>query len=155
MSLMLEDDSTVALIIKTRLILVPLTDDLGWYITSNQQRQILVQNLNRIIVSRPNVTQGQMLHSATYFIPINLMVKENFPTNTLVWNSLAIEMTADRNELSELPMGAEAATVLVPEHQSSGGQMFHDVQGGWPTTNWSQPDRVAKSNGATSWWFGS
>ena len=36
MSLLLEAKSMPALIIKPRLILVTHTDDLGWYITSNQ-----------------------------------------------------------------------------------------------------------------------
>ena len=37
MSLLLEAKSMPALIIKPRFILVTHTDDLGWYITSNQQ----------------------------------------------------------------------------------------------------------------------
>ena len=57
MSLLLEAKSTPALIIKPRLILLAHTDDLGWNKTSNQQQQMLIQNLNRI-VSRPNVTPG-------------------------------------------------------------------------------------------------
>ena len=43
---------------KPRLILVSQTDDLGWYITSNQQGKMFVQNLNRI-VRKPNVTPRQ------------------------------------------------------------------------------------------------
>ena len=38
-----------ALIIEPRLILVTHTDDLGGYITSNQQGKMLVQNLHRIV----------------------------------------------------------------------------------------------------------
>ena len=60
MSLLLEAKSMPALIIKPRLIkprLVAHTDDLGWNKTSNQQQQMLIQNLNKII-SRPNVTPG-------------------------------------------------------------------------------------------------
>ena len=57
MSLLLEAKSVPALIIKPRLILVAHTDDLGWNKTSNQQQQMLIQNLNRI-VSRLNVTPG-------------------------------------------------------------------------------------------------
>ena len=58
MSLLLEAKSMPALIIEPRFILVMHTDDLGWwYITSNQQGKMFVQNLNRI-VSRPNVTPG-------------------------------------------------------------------------------------------------
>ena len=43
MSLLLEVKSTPALIIKPTLILVTHTDDLGWYITSNQQGLVLNQ----------------------------------------------------------------------------------------------------------------
>ena len=64
MTLLLEAKSLPASIIKTLLILVTHMDDLGWYITSNQQRQMFVQNLNRI-VSRPNVTPGQILYCTT------------------------------------------------------------------------------------------
>ena len=53
-SLLLEAKSMPALIIKPRLNLVTHMDDLGWYITSNQQEEMFVQNLNRI-VSKPNV----------------------------------------------------------------------------------------------------
>ena len=55
MSLRFEAKSMPALIIKPWIILVTHTDDLGWYITSNQQGQMSVQNLNRI-VSKLNVT---------------------------------------------------------------------------------------------------
>ena len=55
MSLLFEAKSMLALIIKPSLILVAHTDDLGWNKTSNQQQQMLIQNLNRII-SRPIVT---------------------------------------------------------------------------------------------------
>ena len=54
MSLLHEAKSTSALIIKPKLILVPHTNDLGGYITSNQQGKMLVQYLHRI-VRRPNV----------------------------------------------------------------------------------------------------
>ena len=87
MSLLLEVKHTPALIIKPRLILVMYTDDLGRYITSNQQGQMLVQYLNRI-VSRPDVTPRQILYCTTYCSPINLVFQENFPTDTQFWNSL-------------------------------------------------------------------
>ena len=61
MSLLLEARSMPALIIKPRLIIVPHTDNLGWNKTTNQQQQMLIQNLNRI-VSRPNVMRRQILH---------------------------------------------------------------------------------------------
>ena len=73
MSLLLEAKSMPALIIKSRLILVMHMDDLCWYITSNQQGQMFVQNLNRI-VSKPNVTPGQIPYCTTDSIPIDLMV---------------------------------------------------------------------------------
>ena len=40
MSLLHEVKGTPALIIKPRLVLVERRDELGWYITSNQQRQM-------------------------------------------------------------------------------------------------------------------
>ena len=49
MSLLLEAKSTPALIIKPKLILVTHTDDLGWNITSDQNGQMLIQNINRIV----------------------------------------------------------------------------------------------------------
>ena len=87
MSLLLEVESTPAYIIEPRLILVTYMDDLGRYITSNQQGKMLVQNLHRI-VRRPNVTPGQIPHCTTDCIPINLVFQENFPTTTQVRNSL-------------------------------------------------------------------
>ena len=95
MSLLLEVESTSALIIEPRCILVIYTDDLGGYITSNQQGKMLIQNLHRI-VRRPNVMPGQIPHCTTDCIPINLVFQENFPTNALVRNSLC-----RRNDLRE------------------------------------------------------
>ena len=80
MSLLLEAKSMPALIIKPRLIIVTHTDDLGWYITSNQQGKMFVQNLNRI-VGKPNVTPRQFPYYTTDSIPIDLMFQENFPTH--------------------------------------------------------------------------
>ena len=57
MSLLLEGKSMPALIIKLRLILVAHTNDLGWNKTFNQQQQMLIQNLNRIVI-RLNDTPG-------------------------------------------------------------------------------------------------
>ena len=97
MSLLLEANSMPALMIKPMLILVTHKDDLGWYITSSQQRQMFVQNLNKI-VSKPNVTPGQIPYCTSDSIPIDLMFQENFRTHTQVWTSWPIEMTADREE---------------------------------------------------------
>ena len=85
MSLLLEVESTSALIIEPRLIVVMYTDDLGGNITSNQQGKMLIQNLHRI-VRRPNVTPGQILHCTTDCIPINLVFQEK----TQVRNSLLL-----------------------------------------------------------------
>ena len=88
MSLLLESKSMPALIIKSRRILVSHTDDLGWYITSNQQGKMFIQNLNRI-VRKPNVTLRQFLYCTTNSIPIDLMFQENFRTYTQVLNCLS------------------------------------------------------------------
>ena len=88
MSLLLEAKRMCAFIIKPRHIIVMYMDDLGWYITSNQQGQMFVQNLKRI-VSKPNVMPRQILHCTTHSIPVDLMFQENFPTHTQVWNCLS------------------------------------------------------------------
>ena len=83
MGLLLEAKSMPALIIKPRFILVTHPDDLGWYITSNQQGKMFVQNLNRI-VRKPNVTPRQLPYCTTDSIPIYFMFQGNFPTHTQV-----------------------------------------------------------------------
>ena len=88
MSLLLQAISVPTLIIKPWLILVTHMDDLGWYISSNQQGQMFVQNLNRI-VSKPNVTPWQIPYCTTDSILIDLMFQENLPTHTQVWNRLS------------------------------------------------------------------
>ena len=69
---LLEAKTMPALIIKPRFLLVTHMDDLDWYITSNQQGLVLVQNLN-MIVSKPNVLPGQILYCTTDCIPVDLM----------------------------------------------------------------------------------
>ena len=98
MSLLLEANSTPSLIIKPRLILIEHTHDLDWFITFNQQGQMLVQNHNRI-VNRPNVMPGQYLYCNTHCIPINLMFEENFLL------ALKFAIACAREELFELPKG--------------------------------------------------
>ena len=44
MCLLLETKNMPALIVRPRLILVVYTDDISWYITSNQQEQMFVQH---------------------------------------------------------------------------------------------------------------
>ena len=88
MSLLLEAKSMPTLIIKRSLILVLHKNNIGWYITSNQQGQMFIQSLNRI-VSKPNVTPGQITYCTTGRISIDLMFQGNFPANTQVWNRLS------------------------------------------------------------------
>ena len=90
---LLEAKTPPVLIIKPMLILVMYVDDLGWNIISNQQEQILFQNLN-IIVGRPNVVPGQIVYCTTNGIKINLMFQENFRTIT----HKAVEVTGDSEE---------------------------------------------------------
>ena len=85
MSLLLEAKNMPALIIKPKLILVTHTDDLGWYITTNQQGYMFVQIFNRI-VSKPNVTRGQIQYCTTDCILVDLKFPENFHSNIQVWN---------------------------------------------------------------------
>ena len=75
MSLPLVPKSIPALIIKPSLILVTNTDDHGWNITSNQQGQMFVENLN-CIVSKINIMPRQILYCATDCIPVDLMFHE-------------------------------------------------------------------------------
>ena len=57
-SLLLEAKIMPALIIKPRFILVMHTDDLGWYITSNQKGKVFVQNLT-------GLSESQMLRQGS------------------------------------------------------------------------------------------
>ena len=85
------------LIIKSRFILVTHTDDLGWYITSYQQGQMFVQNLNRIVNKR-NIMPGQIPYCATDSIPIDFLFHEKFSTHTQVWNPLRHRNDSDIEE---------------------------------------------------------
>ena len=85
MSLLLEAKSMPVLIIKPWFILVKHTDDLGWYITSNLQGKMSVQNLNRII-RMSNVMPRQFPYCTPDGMPIDLMFPENCPKHTQVWN---------------------------------------------------------------------
>ena len=68
MGLLLKAKSMPALIIKPRLIIVMYMDDIGWYKMSNQQGQMFVQSLNRI-VCKPYVNSraDPVLHHRLYF----------------------------------------------------------------------------------------
>ena len=147
-SLLLEAQSRPALIIKPRLILVSLTDDLNWYTTSNQHGHIFIQNLNWII-RQINVTPWQILYFTTNCISIDLMFQENFHTDTQVGTAWTIEMIADKEEWSELPMGVTTATCT-----RSGTSVIRrsSVQPcAWvgATNNWPQPYAFVNSKAGT------
>ena len=81
LGLQLEDRNTPALIINLWLIFVMHNDDLRWYMTPNQQRQMLLLNLNRV-VSKPNVTLRKILCCSANCILNYLVFQINFPTDT-------------------------------------------------------------------------
>ena len=68
MRLVLEAKSMPALIIKPGLILVTHTDDHAWlHISSNQQGQMFIQNLNRIVSKAKCYTRADpVLHHRLY-----------------------------------------------------------------------------------------
>ena len=71
---------------KPRIILVAHKDDHDWYITSNQQRQMFIQNLNRI-VSKPNVMPEQIAYCTTDSIK-KVKVKSSMARSLSVENLL-------------------------------------------------------------------
>ena len=152
MSLLLEAKSMPALIIKPKLIRVTHTDDLGWYITSNLQGQMFVQNLG-MIVSKPNVTTLQIPYCTTDSITIDLMFQENLPTHRQVWNCLS-----HRNDCWQ--RGVIWVTYRCYNSNRSGTGTSVIRQSSVPPhawvglpTNWSQLETVAKSKAATPWLF--
>ena len=122
----------------------------GWpwlvQITSNQQWQMLVLSLSRI-VSRPNVTPGKILYCTTNCITIAWMSRKTFRLTHKFGTACAIEMAADREEWSELPMHPYTRLGTSVIRRSSVPPRA------WvgPITNWSQPDTVAKSKAAIPW----
>ena len=152
MSLLLEAKSMPALIIKPRFNVVTHTDDLGWYITSNQQGKMFFQNLNRI-VRKPNVTPRQFPYYTTNNIPIYLMFQENFLTHTQVWNCLSHQN--DCRQKGVIWVTYQCYNITRTKSGTSVIRKSSVPPRAWvgPTTNWSQPETVAKSEGATPWWF--
>ena len=135
--------------IKPRLILVSHTDDLGWYITSNQQGKMFVQNPN-IIVRKPNVTPRQF---PTESILIDLMFQENFLTHARVWNCLS-----HRNDCRQRGVIWVTYRCYNSNRTKSGTSVIRRssvTPRAWVglKTNWSQPETVAKSKAATPWRF--
>ena len=119
---------------------------------------MFVQNLNRI-VRKPNVTP-RFPYWTVDSIKIDLMFQENFSTHTQVWNCLSHHpkwptskwLWTKWNDLSYLSV-LQQQPVLNEKYQSSGGQVFQHVHGFGPTTNWSQPETVAKIKAASLWRF--
>ena len=109
MSLLLAVRSMPALVIKPMFIRVAHMDDFGWYLKQNQQGQMLVQNLHKI-VSRPNVTPGQILHCITRGVAINFVFLEMCQNNTRLEQPV-ISKWLLTDDWSELPIGATTATL--------------------------------------------
>ena len=90
---------------------------------------MFVENLKRI-VSKPNVTLGQILYCTTDSIPFDLMFQENFFTNTQVWNPMTHRNDCrQRGVIMRYLSVLQQQPVLGQEHQSSGGQVFHHMHG--------------------------
>ena len=68
-----------------RFILVTHTDDLGWYITSNQQGKMFFQNLNRI-VRKPNDLLSLIVKITQNTVIVNVYLQE------LCYNSLVMNL---------------------------------------------------------------
>ena len=150
MNLLLEAKRMPALIIKPGLILVTHTDDLGWFITSNQQGKMFVQNLNRI-VCKPNVMPGQILYCTADCIPVDLMFQGNFSTNTQVFYRLSHRNDCRQRGVIWVTIGATTTTCT-----RSGTSVIRRSSvpsRAWvgTTTNWWQPETVAKSKASTQW----
>ena len=128
------------------------TDDLSWYITSNQQGQMFIQNRIRI-VSMPNVMPGQILYCTTDCIPIDLMFQKFFRTNTQVWNGLSHRNDCRQRGVIWVTYGCYTATHTRSRTYVIRRSSVPPCALVRPTTNWSQPDTVATSKAATPWRF--
>ena len=131
MSLLLKAKSMPALIIKPRLRLLTYTDDLGWYITSNQQGQMLVQNLNRI-VGKPNVTPWQSVYCNTHCISVVLMFQENCniiaircriePNYSIMMMAIQITPKQQRS-MPSMPQPARQPSIIVNSNSKHYGNL--------------------------------
>ena len=116
MILLLDAKSIPAIIFKPLLFLVAHMDNLDWNMMSNQQQQMLIKFLNRI-VSRPNVMSGQILYCTTNCILIDLMFKENFPTDiSMVQPETSKWLLTERSDVSYLWV-LQYQPTLGQEHQ--------------------------------------
>ena len=160
-SILFEAESTPALIIKPRIILVMHICTTQFSVTLvgtlrlTSREQMVIQNINKI-VSRPNVLPGQIQYCATYCIPINLMFQENVSTNTQAWNSLSHRNDRRQRGVIWITHGCYNSNPYwvrnIRIRRSSVPPMTSRARVG-PTTNWSQPDTVTKSKASTQWLF--
>ena len=136
MSLLLEVISTPALIIKPRLILVVRTDNLGWYITSKQQglADACSQLQQDCQQTKCYAWVDPVLHHT--LIQLTWWLRKTFSLIHKFRTAWAIEMTPDREEWTDLPVGATTAT-----HTRSGTSVIRRssvLQRAWAgPTNWS------------------
>ena len=92
-------------------------------------------------------------------LKMSLLLEAKSMPALIVWNhhkfgtTWAIEMTADKEEWFDLPIGATTATCTRSE--TSVIRSSSVLPRAWvgPTTNWLQPETDAKSKAATPWWF--
>ena len=112
---------------------------------------MIVQLLNRI-VSRPNVTPGQILHCTTNCNPVGLMSKENFPSNTQKPPPSKWPPT----ERSDLIYIWELYTTAIPNWSGTSVIRRSSVPpSAWvgQKTNCSRPDTVANLQHSWRWSF--
>ena len=153
MSLLLGAKSMPALMIKPRFILVTHTDDLGWYIMSNQQGKMFIQNLQQDCQKAKCYAKAvPILHHRQYSNWLDVSGKLSYSRMSLELPDPS-KSTADREEWSELPIGA--TTVTRTKSGTSVIRRSSVPPSAWvgPTTNWLQPETVAKSKAATPWQF--
>ena len=147
-----------ALIIKPRLILVAHMD-YCWH-TSNQQRHMVIKWASETDAHlKPqqdcqwaNVMPGQITYCTTDCIPVDLMFRDNFPTNPQVLNRLSQQNDCRQRGVIWVTMSARTASWT-----RSGTSVINRssvTPHAWvvPTTNWLQPETV-ESKALTSRWF--
>ena len=150
MSLLPEAISMPALIIKPMLILVMHKVYLIWYIKSNQQGQMIVQTSTGLSACQM-LRQGRSCIAPQKVFQLTWCSRRTFLLTHKCRTAWAIDMTADKEEWSELPIGATTGT-------RSGTSVISRPSVpplAWvgPTTNWSHPETIAKSKAAILWQF--
>ena len=97
MSLLLEVENTPTLIIKPSLVPDVHTDDLGWYITSNQQGQMFIQNLAGLSADKM-VRQGRFCIVPQTALQLTWCYRKTLELLHKFGIACVIEMTSDRTE---------------------------------------------------------